>query len=240
VHVLSVQQNATASASNQTVAWLYGVNGVHAGEDFRLTQGEVMLGSGWDSDIVLTSPDVSRTHAKITSAPQLCIIEDLGSSDGTHVNGQRCDDPRALQHGDVVRIGLGEFVYVALDRLMDDSAEQESVKPSSSMPESKAVRREQTRGWLICQSGELRGVDFRLVEGINRIGNLPGLEVTVPDANLNSVHFSIECSKERFYLRPGASGLQILREKNPVNQGLLKDGDILQIGALQLRLRCMT
>lgn len=240
VHVLSVQQNSSAAASQLTLAWLLGTSGVHAGEDFRLTEGESVLGSGWDADIVLTSPDVSRTHAKITSTHHLCVLEDLGSSSGTFVNGERCDDPRALQHLDVLRLGMGEFIYFALDPIDESSAIRASIVENSELKAILTTGLLSSLGWLICQSGDLQGCDFRLMPGVNRVGSLPGLEVCIPDSNLNQVHFTIECASQRFYLRSTSSDVQILRNKLLIEPGVLRNCDEIRIGALTLKFRCIS
>lgn len=238
VHVLSSQQNCCASPSNTTVAWLVGTSGAHRGEDFRLTVGEARLGSGWDSDIVLTSPEVSRTHSKITSTGHFCIIEDLESASGVFVNDERMSDPRTLNHGDRLKIGMGEFIYVSLE--LNELAGQQHQRVSA-LPaiESAKLQRMPTQAWLICQNGELQGLDFRLTTGVNRVGSLPGLEATIPDPNLQSLHMNIECSRDRIYLRPVSSDVRVLRNKLLIDPGVLKDGDSIQVGALILRLRCL-
>lgn len=241
VHVLSTQQNPCASASNSTVAWLMGTSGAHRGEDFRLTVGETKLGSGWDSDIVLTSPEVSRTHAKISSTGHFCIIEDLQSASGVFVNDERINDPRALSHGDRLKIGMGEFVYVGFESSELTEVSQRLVAQALSGSPSKANRPQRlpTVAWLICQNGELEGLDFRLTTGVNRVGSLPGLEATIPDPNLQSLHMNLECTTERIYLRSASSDVRILRNKMLIEPGTLKDGDCIQVGALILRLRCL-
>ena len=56
-------------------------------------------------DITLGDPDVSRRHAEIQVSSGEIPISDLGSTNGTFVNGERIDQPRALRDGDEVRIG---------------------------------------------------------------------------------------------------------------------------------------
>lgn len=240
VHVLSLQQNCTSAASNQTIAWIVGTGGVHSGEDFRLTQGESVIGSGWDADVVLTSPEVSRTHVKISSTNHLCVLEDIGSGSGTFVNGERCDDPRALNHRDVIKIGMGEFIYFALDpqsvEFQAAGGHKAVSVPSGSAPSGRPA----VVGWLVCQSGELSGLDFRLTAGVNRVGSLAGLEVTIPDPNLNSVHMNLECSTDRIYMRPLSAGLQLMRTNQLIDAGVLKDGDLIRCGSLILRFRSLS
>jgi predicted component of type VI protein secretion system len=56
-------------------------------------------------DIELADPEASRRHAAIRRAGEALLIEDLGSTNGTFVNGERIGAPRRLSEGDEVRIG---------------------------------------------------------------------------------------------------------------------------------------
>ena len=58
-----------------------------------------------DCDITLTDPDVSRRHAAIQIMAGEISIEDLGSTNGTFVNGDQIAERRTLRAGDEVRIG---------------------------------------------------------------------------------------------------------------------------------------
>jgi pSer/pThr/pTyr-binding forkhead associated (FHA) protein len=58
-----------------------------------------------DCDIVLSDPEVSRRHAAVAESPDGFTIEDLGSTNGTWVNGERIDRPAPLRAGDEVRFG---------------------------------------------------------------------------------------------------------------------------------------
>jgi class 3 adenylate cyclase/energy-coupling factor transporter ATP-binding protein EcfA2 len=58
-----------------------------------------------DVDIAIDDPQISRRHAVIRSRPPILEVEDLGSLNGTWVNGERITGARALHPGDVVRLG---------------------------------------------------------------------------------------------------------------------------------------
>jgi pSer/pThr/pTyr-binding forkhead associated (FHA) protein len=58
-----------------------------------------------DCDVVLSDPEVSRRHALVAEGPRGFTIEDLGSTNGTWVNGERIDRPELLRAGDEVRFG---------------------------------------------------------------------------------------------------------------------------------------
>lgn len=231
VHLLSPMQNPLPCPSNQTVAWLLGLSGVHAGEDFRITVGEMYVGSGWDSSLVLTIPEVSRRHGKFTSARGICLLEDNGSATGVFVNGEKISEPRPLNHGDRVRMGVGEFLFFNAEvNEMDGRRSLETFKDFRACSNA-------TAGWLVCTTGDLAGLDFRLRPGPNKVGSLPGLDVTLPDLNLNSIHFTLDCSLQRFYLRPGFASLRVMRAGVEVDSSVLTDGDSLEIGSLRMILR---
>jgi hypothetical protein len=234
VHVLSVGQNPSLCPSNQTTGWLLGLGGAHAGEDLRVTVGETYVGSGWDSDIVLTTPEVSRRHGKFTSAGGVILLEDNGSATGIAVNGEFIREPRMIQHGDRIKFGVGDFLFYSADETTSDKAlDDQNLKIFKKCASP-------TLAWLICRSGDCSGMDFRLLKGLNRVGALPGLEIVLPDQNLNSIHMTIECSDDRIYLRPGFATLRLLRAGSIVERpGSLRDRDVLRIGALELFLRCI-
>ena len=68
------------------------------------------IGRGLDCDVVLADRYVSRHHARISSLPMVTLLQDLGSTHGTFVNGQRISQPTPLRPGDVIRIGNSELV----------------------------------------------------------------------------------------------------------------------------------
>jgi DNA-binding winged helix-turn-helix (wHTH) protein len=81
-----------------------------------MLQGTVIIGRDEVCDIVIPSRQVSRQHARFTPSEDGVIIEDLGSKNGTHCNGQMIDEPTPLKDGDVVQIALAQqFVFLSSD-----------------------------------------------------------------------------------------------------------------------------
>lgn len=66
---------------------------------------EKVIGRRDASDIVLPESHVSLTHARVRRQKGAVLLEDLGSTNGTYVNGERLTTSRALRHGDVVIFG---------------------------------------------------------------------------------------------------------------------------------------
>jgi hypothetical protein len=66
----------------------------------------VMIGRDEDCDLVIPDRQVSRRHARVRLEEGRCFLEDLGSKNGTFVNGQELTGPYLLQDGDKVEIAL--------------------------------------------------------------------------------------------------------------------------------------
>ncbi len=62
-----------------------------------------------DADLTIDDPLISRRHASIRPLSGGLEIEDLGSLNGTWVNGERIDGRRVLASGDVVQVGAASF-----------------------------------------------------------------------------------------------------------------------------------
>jgi hypothetical protein len=84
--------------------------GHSAGMIYDLGEGAV-LGRGDATDIRLEDPFASARHARVISQGGIMVLEDLGSTNGTHLNEQLLQGPQPLHAGDRLRIGDSEFIY---------------------------------------------------------------------------------------------------------------------------------
>jgi hypothetical protein len=94
--------------AGQRVAHVLVVDG--PGTKHVLEQGSNVLGRGTEADIRLPDTGVSRKHADVQLAGTVVTVEDLGSTNGTLVNGRRVGR-QDLADGDVIRIGHSVLVY---------------------------------------------------------------------------------------------------------------------------------
>jgi predicted component of type VI protein secretion system len=94
--------------------------GPNPGVVIDLTKEVSMMGRDVTNDVVLGDAEVSRQHARITRTPAGYVLEDLGSTNGTFVNGDRLAAPRVLNAGDL--LGLGEIVTLTFDSTSPESA----------------------------------------------------------------------------------------------------------------------
>jgi hypothetical protein len=67
--------------------------------------GPVVVGRSPSSDIVVDEPYVSSTHARFTLQGPALVLEDLGSTNGTQVNGHNISQAVTLREGDEVQVG---------------------------------------------------------------------------------------------------------------------------------------
>src|SRR4051794_5650530 len=84
--------------------------GLAAGSAYDLTEG-ALLGRGDQVDIRLEDGFASSAHARLTPRGDVMVLEDLGSTNGTYLNGEPLRGPQPLHAGDKIRIGDSEFLF---------------------------------------------------------------------------------------------------------------------------------
>ncbi len=76
------------------------------GQRWTVQSDEMLIGRGGDCDIILPERQVSRHHARIRRDDGAYVLQDLGSKNGTHLNGQQIERSAPLQDGDEIQIAL--------------------------------------------------------------------------------------------------------------------------------------
>jgi hypothetical protein len=95
------------------------ISGKYQGGEFPIVTGkEILIGRSSDLDMVLVEDMVSRKHARIQTQGDQIWIEDLGSTNGTFVNGEKIKRAR-LKEGDRVLIGTSILKVIAGDAPKD-------------------------------------------------------------------------------------------------------------------------
>ena len=84
--------------------------GLRAGSAYDLSQG-ALLGRGESADIRLEDTFASSAHARLVAQGDVIVLEDLGSTNGTYLNGEPLRGPQPLHVGDSIRIGDSEFTF---------------------------------------------------------------------------------------------------------------------------------
>ena len=84
--------------------------GLRSGAAYDLSDG-AMLGRGDGADIRLEDAFASSRHARLVPEGDVIVLEDLGSTNGTYLNGEPLRGPQPLHVGDRIRIGDSEFSF---------------------------------------------------------------------------------------------------------------------------------
>ena len=82
-----------------------------SGRSYQLTEGTHVIGRGQDSAFRLPDTGVSRRHLEISWDGHHATLTDLGSTNGTTVNGNPIQQPWQLNDGDVIRVGHSSLVF---------------------------------------------------------------------------------------------------------------------------------
>ena len=69
------------------------------------------LGRGRQCDVVLNDPNVSRQHAEIRPRGGSWVLTDLGSTNGSQLNGRRIDGSEVLRDGDEIELGESAMTF---------------------------------------------------------------------------------------------------------------------------------
>ena len=91
-------------------------SGPNPGTVFALDGDQISIGRDSSNEIPVNDAEISRRHSRLSFKGGKYVVEDLGSTNGTFVNGQRLTGPHVLKSGEV--ISLGEqivFVYESVD-----------------------------------------------------------------------------------------------------------------------------
>lgn len=87
------------------------LNGSSAGKDLRVAYDEFLVGRSDDCHLRPKSDAISRKHCVIRLRDENIFVEDLGSRNGTFLNGKRLEKETEARHGDVLRVGKLEFEF---------------------------------------------------------------------------------------------------------------------------------
>lgn len=208
--------------------------------EYELTKSEIIIGRDPDVDITIPSPIVSRRHARLTRDGDGYMIEDLGSSNGTFINGQRVSERKLLRSGDQVRFGKAI--------VLDYSAPQEELgtvvsqipDPSAGVLETQLEQSidiedlETTPPKLVVTVAGESSQTYSLTRPVITIGRGQDNDIVIPSPIVSSQHARLDRMNGGYVLEmlPQAKN-PVLAEGRPLEGShVLHHGDILRIGSL--------
>jgi pSer/pThr/pTyr-binding forkhead associated (FHA) protein len=109
------------------------------------------LGKASTNDVSLEhDPTVSRLHAVLENHGSAWSIRDLGSRNGTYLNGEKIDAERVLRSGDELRVGKSRLVYLEA-RQSDEPLEEATIVPDAAQLPPRLTRREVDVLMVLCR-----------------------------------------------------------------------------------------
>jgi len=99
---------------------------------FELAEGENVVGRSQSCDVSIADPSVSRRHAQIVVVSGKVSVGDLGSSNGTFVNGERVDESAPLRSGDVLGLGDAEVSFEIIPPSLETVRLPAAAKPGEA------------------------------------------------------------------------------------------------------------
>lgn len=90
---------------SQILARLVVRRGPNPNETFDLSEAQISIGRSPANGIPIVDPEISRKHAQLVQQGDGYALEDLGSTNGSFVNGRRITGLTPLHHGDIIELG---------------------------------------------------------------------------------------------------------------------------------------
>lgn len=114
-----------------------------------ILKGDIIVGRDDSCNIIIQNRQVSRYHARFMLLQQGVQVEDLGSKNGTHINGQEILDPILLQDGDMIQIAFAQqFVYLSSDSTLPLEIPQGETIETASVSRLLRLDKRSRRVWI--------------------------------------------------------------------------------------------
>ena len=191
---------------------------------------------GREGDIQVVDPKISRRHAQVTNANDQIVVEDLGSTNGTKVNGQAltAGEKRVLSHGDSVSLGGVELkLSMPGAGTSGNTTQVFASNKTAAMGTAPAV--EVPPALLV---GE--GKELPLRAGVNSFGRKADNDVCVPDPYISGRHGQIEVTDQGiFFTDLGSTNGTMLNDAKlaPNMRTLVTPEDVIRLGALEFQIK---
>lgn len=201
-------------------------NNGQVANQFSFDHGSYVIGRLDDCDIVLPSTSVSRQHARVFVEDGRCFIEDMGSSNGVIVDGQRVLGRRDLGTASQIRVG-DFYLYLEFKRSPQQLANQNVLSTlfiASGADHFKLVR----------INDAFAGEEFSLSESSNTIGRTDENFILLSDVSISRQHAQIDRIGDHYsVVDSGSSNGTLLNGKPVRSRQPLQAGDIVQFGNLR-------
>ncbi len=205
--------------------------------EFGLGKASITLGRALSNDIVLGDSRASREHARLECTAEGCHILDLGSANGTRLNGAPIQRA-TLRPGDVLGLGSSQLRYEAeptLDDLeltrLDSEADLAQSLEHEILP--MAINETNLPRLVVFDRDQAREIQLHGVDAVT-IGRTEENDVVVDQSNVSRHHATVVRRGSGWLLRDlGSTNGTWLRGEG-VEERLLQEGDAFRVGRAQI------
>src|SRR5689334_6492756 len=217
------------------------ISGKYQGGEFPLRMNrEIIIGRSSDLDMVLVEDMVSRRHAKISSTEIEVYIQDMGSTNGTFVNGEKIAGRALLHEGDRILVGTSIIKVVAVEGQVANQSEAEArrrleagakVQPTQGRPMSGVIEEIPLPDLLQLLSTSRKSGVLTINNGVS-LGKIFLRKGALYFATINedfavspqkAIYRMLTWATGTFELEPGGE-IQVMEEIQESTEGLLMEG----------------
>lgn len=203
-------------------------------------KGDKFLVGREKADLVLKDPAISRLHFEIIKEGSVFYLRDLGSTNGTFLNGKRIENKVKLSHLDEIWIGKTRLLF-------SEVGAQEEVKEEDASGEREKLLSEETKAegaekrddmlplsreyFLEFQTGKKRAQSYKIESSKFVLGRGPEANLSLDDEQVSRKHAVIEIfGKDNIYLSDLASANGTFLNGVRIRTVRLRHNDIIRIG----------
>jgi pSer/pThr/pTyr-binding forkhead associated (FHA) protein len=206
-------------------------------QEFVLAKSNVSMGRNITNDIVLNDVRVSRNHARLECGPTGVILTDMGSSNGTRVNGMRIDRA-TLKPDDTISLGEQQIKYKVEDpsedvgiTKIDTQAQLDQSIEAEFLP---VMVNETSNPSLVMFTNQMTWqIDLSKKENTS-IGRDESCDVFIDSGNVSRRHAEVRLEGNMFVLKDLGSTNGTWMSGQKIDQYLLQNGDSFQIGSARI------
>ena len=201
-------------------------------EKKKFDQESISIGRDAENDIQINNLAVSRFHATIHKESEKYIIKDLGSANGTFVNGNKIDWAE-LNVGDVVLVGKHALRLESSNNVQDEAFIEGNTVMVDQQTQEQFLKKLETQvpsnQTKLISSG---GAEIPINSEFFTIGKNPGCNVSLKELFVKDTHASIVRQGDGNYriINSGSFFKPTKVNGHKVQEKILKSGDIIQIG----------
>ena len=206
-------------------------------QEFVLAKSSVSLGRTTTNDVVLNDARISRNHAGLECGASGVVLVDMGSSNGTRVNGIRIDRA-TLKPGDTISLGSQQLKYLVEDptedvglTIIDTQMQLEQSMIDEFLP---IMLNETSNPSLVVFTGRKTwNLDLTHLERAS-IGRDESGSIFIDATNVSRRHAEVRREGDTFILKDLESKNGTWIKGDKVDQFILQDGDTFRIGPAQI------